>query len=227
VLPAKFFGLHLRADRDEANAQRAVLGVVTGLAQLRERFREKRSTDVPQPDDERRKRDGQRRYLGGKVVADARHVQGCHRRVFAAPGPRSSGRSAVAAHARLCYTEPDGRLGALAFRKKDEFMRTLLRVSMQTDTANAAVKDGTLPMVMRSALEALKPEAAYFCTQDGRRTAFIVFDLQNASDMPSIAEPFFMALNASVDFSPCMNADDLRIGLDKAAATREKAPVLH
>jgi hypothetical protein len=106
-------------------------------------------------------------------------------------------------------------------------MRTLLRVSMQTDAANAAVKDGSLPKVMRSALDELKPEAAYFCTQDGRRTAFIVFDLQNASDMPSIAEPFFMTLNASVDFSPCMNADDLRIGLDKAAATREKAPVLN
>jgi hypothetical protein len=111
---------------------------------------------------------------------------------------------------------------------KDEFMRTLLRVSMQTDAANAAIKDGNLATVMRAALEELKPEAAYFTTdQDGRRAAFIVFDLQNASDIPSIAEPFFMAFNASVAFSPCMNADDLRIGLDKATATREKAPVLN
>jgi hypothetical protein len=106
-------------------------------------------------------------------------------------------------------------------------MRTLLRVSMETDAANAAIKDGSLTKLMRAALDELKPEAAYFSTQDGRRTAFIVFDLQNASDIPSIAEPFFMALNASIDFSPCMNADDLRIGLDKATATREKAPVLN
>jgi hypothetical protein len=98
---------------------------------------------------------------------------------------------------------------------------------MQTDAANAAIKDGSLPKLMRAALDELKPEAAYFCTQDGRRTAFIVFDLQNASDIPSIAEPFFMAFNASVDFSPCMSADDLRIGLDKATATREKAPALN
>ena len=98
---------------------------------------------------------------------------------------------------------------------------------MQTDAANAAVKDGSLPKLMRAALDELKPEAAYFCTQDGRRTAFIVFDLQSASDMPSIAEPLFMGLNASVDFSPCMNADDLRIGLDKATASREKAAVLN
>ncbi len=129
---------------------------------------------------------------------------------------------------RLCYTDPYGRLGALAyFRQRDEFMRTLLRVSMQTDAANAAIKDGSLTKLMRAALDELKPEAAYFATdREGRRAAFIVFDLQNASDIPSIAEPCFMALNASVDFSPCMNADDLRIGLDKATATREKAPVL-
>jgi hypothetical protein len=106
-------------------------------------------------------------------------------------------------------------------------MRTLLRVSMHTETANAAIKDGSLPKMMQSALEALKPEAAYFTSQDGRRTAFIVFDLQNASDIPSIAEPFFMGLNASVDFSPCMNVEDLRVGLDKAMAIREKTPLLN
>jgi hypothetical protein len=98
---------------------------------------------------------------------------------------------------------------------------------MQTDTANAAIKDGSLTKIMQSALEGLKPEAAYFTAQEGKRTALIVFDLQNASDIPSIAEPFFMGLNASVDFSPCMNAEDLRIGLDKATAMREKTPLLN
>ena len=106
-------------------------------------------------------------------------------------------------------------------------MRTLLRVSMQTDTANAAIKDGSLPKLIQSTIDGLKPEATYFYAHDGRRTALIVFDLQSPSDIPSIAEPFFMALNASVDFSPCMNADDLRIGLDKAATNREKTPALN
>jgi hypothetical protein len=106
-------------------------------------------------------------------------------------------------------------------------MRTLLRVSMETNASNAAIKDGSLPKIMQSALERLKPEAAYFCTQEGRRTAFIVFDLQSSSDMPSIAEPFFTGFNAIVDFSPCMNADELRAGLDKVAATREQAAALN
>jgi hypothetical protein len=40
-----------------------------------------------------------------------------------------------------------------------------------------------------------------------------VFDLKAASDIPRIAEPLFMGLNASVDFMPCMNAEDLKTGL--------------
>jgi hypothetical protein len=106
-------------------------------------------------------------------------------------------------------------------------MRTLLRVSMETNASNAAIKDGTLQTIMQSTLERLKAEAAYFTAQEGKRTAFIVFDLQSSSDIPSIAEPLFAGFNASLDFSPCMNADDLRVGLEKAAANREQTPALN
>jgi len=115
----------------------------------------------------------------------------------------------------------------LRTEKEMESMRTLMRVSMETTSANAAVNDGSLATIMQTTLEALKPEAAYFCAEDGRRTALIVFDLKNTSDIPSIAEPLFMGMNAKVDFTPCMNADDLRVGLDKATAARGKTPVLN
>jgi hypothetical protein len=62
-----------------------------------------------------------------------------------------------------------------------------------------------------------KPEAAYFTAQGGDRTAFFVVDLPEASAIPSLAEPFFMALNAHVDFRPVMNAEDLRAGLQRLA----------
>ncbi len=68
--------------RSSISPERTLRGIVAGLAQLRERFREKRSTDVPEPDDERRKRDRECRDLGGNVVADARPVQRCHRSGF-------------------------------------------------------------------------------------------------------------------------------------------------
>jgi hypothetical protein len=64
----------------------------------------------------------------------------------------------------------------------------------------------------------LHPEAAYFTAQDGKRTGFIVFDLKEPSDIPSIAEPFFMGVNADIDMSPCMTPEDVRVGLEKASA---------
>jgi hypothetical protein len=34
--------------------------------------------------------------------------------------------------------------------------------------------------------------------------------------IPSAAEPFFMNLNASIDLSPVMNLEDMKVGVEKA-----------
>lgn len=92
-------------------------------------------------------------------------------------------------------------------------MRTLLRVELDTEKANDAIKNGTIAKTMDTALEAVHPEAAYFTTQNGCRTAFIVFDLTDSADMPKIAEPFFLEFGAKISYTPVMNQDDLRKGL--------------
>jgi hypothetical protein len=92
-------------------------------------------------------------------------------------------------------------------------MRMLMKVKFPNEAGNRAIKDGTLPEIIRKTLEAVHAEAAYFTTMDGERTMIAVFDMKAASDMPRIAEPLFTGLNASVDFTPCMNADDLKSGL--------------
>jgi hypothetical protein len=93
-------------------------------------------------------------------------------------------------------------------------MRTLLKVTMDVVASNKAIMDGSLPKMMQATMEKLKPEASYFTAMDGCRTCLIVFDLKDPSEMPSISEPFFMNLNAKVEFSPVMNADDLKKGLE-------------
>jgi hypothetical protein len=95
-------------------------------------------------------------------------------------------------------------------------MRTLLKMSMPVESANAAIRNGSLSKMVESTLDQLKPEAAYFFAEGGRRTALIVFDLKSPEDIPSIAEPLFMGVNASVEFTPVMNREDLRAGLEKA-----------
>jgi hypothetical protein len=97
-------------------------------------------------------------------------------------------------------------------------MRMLLRVQMDTESANRAIRDGSFAQTMERVMNELHPEAAYFTAQDGKRTGFIVFDLKEPSDIPSIAEPFFMGVNADIDMSPCMTPEDVQVGLEKASA---------
>jgi hypothetical protein len=101
---------------------------------------------------------------------------------------------------------------------KEGVMRMLMRVQMEVAAANRAIADGTWERVMGDAMEQLRPEAAYFTAQDGKRTGFIVFDLADPSDMPSIAEPFFMSVDAAIDIAPVMTIDDVKKGIEKASA---------
>lgn len=89
-------------------------------------------------------------------------------------------------------------------------MRMLLRVSIPVETGNAAAKAGTLGSTVEKILADLKPEASYFFADDsGNRSASIVFDMKDTSQIPAIAEPWFLAFSAKVSFRPVMNPQDL------------------
>jgi len=62
-------------------------------------------------------------------------------------------------------------------------------------------------------MQSLEPEAAYFFTEGGLRSGMIIFDMTDSSQIPLIAEPLFQDLNASVEFVPVMNGDDLQRAL--------------
>jgi hypothetical protein len=94
-------------------------------------------------------------------------------------------------------------------------MRTLMKIQIDTAAGSRAIADGSLPQLMQQTLGSLRPEAAYFGPDNGVRTAFIVFDMQDPSQLPSITEPLFSKLNARVEVFPVMNQEDLQKGLQQ------------
>ena len=88
-------------------------------------------------------------------------------------------------------------------------MRFLVKVNIPVDTGNAAAKAGKLGETIQSILADLKPEAVYFTDDSGQRTGYIFLEMQDASQIPAIAEPWFLAFNAGIEFHPVMVPEDL------------------
>src|ERR1700757_5396297 len=83
-------------------------------------------------------------------------------------------------------------LGLLAiFALGEKRMRFLVKVSFPVEAGNAAAKkDGF--KVIQTILEQQKPEAAYFIAEGGRRTGVLILNMNDASELARIAEPWFL-----------------------------------
>ena len=96
-------------------------------------------------------------------------------------------------------------------------MRMLLKVTIPAEKGNEAFKSGVLQRTMRSAMEMLKAEAAYFYPENGKRTAIMVFDMESSSQLVPMLEPMYRDLDAAVQVTPVMNAEDLQRGFQAAS----------
>ena len=88
-------------------------------------------------------------------------------------------------------------------------MRMMMKVSIPVETGNDVVRRGSLGSTIQKILAEMKPEAAYFAEDGGQRTGYIFFDMKDSSQLPAVAEPWFLALNASLTVRPAMTPQDL------------------
>ena len=91
-------------------------------------------------------------------------------------------------------------------------MRFLLKITFPVENANRASKDGTFEKKLQRIMAGLRPEAVYFAAENGKRTGFLIVNMQETSQMPAIAEPFYLGFNADVEFHPVMIPEDLAKG---------------
>jgi hypothetical protein len=98
-------------------------------------------------------------------------------------------------------------------------MRFMVKVIWDVEKGNELARKSDLGKIAQSILEEIKPEAAYFLVEEGNRSALLFVNMDDASQIPAIAEPWFLAANATVEFKPVMKLEDLQ----KAGASIERA----
>ena len=103
-------------------------------------------------------------------------------------------------------------------------MKYIMKVRFPQQRGNDALSDPQFAHTMNDLLAEVKAEAAYFTTINGQRGAFIVINLNDASEIPAVAEPFFLWLNADIEFFPAMKPEDLmKAGPSIGAAVKKWA----
>ena len=88
-------------------------------------------------------------------------------------------------------------------------MKMLLRVILPHEQFNALVKKGTVGKVLEKIMGEIKPEAAYFTLEDGKRSALMVINVNKPGDYVKYAEPFFLQFNANITFNILMSPEEL------------------
>ena len=88
-------------------------------------------------------------------------------------------------------------------------MKYIMKVRMSIDEGNEALSDPQFGHKMNDLLAEIKAEAAYFTAIDGQRGGYVIVNINDASEIPAIAEPFFLWLGADLEFFPVMRPEDL------------------
>jgi hypothetical protein len=91
-------------------------------------------------------------------------------------------------------------------------MRMMMKVSIPVEAGNTAALKGTLVATIQQILADLRPEAAYYSTDNGTREVLVVLDVRDSSQLPGVTEPWFLAFSAHVSMRPALTLQDLSDG---------------
>jgi hypothetical protein len=101
-------------------------------------------------------------------------------------------------------------------------MRFMVTFRIPMDEGNAAVRDGRIGPTLEAILDDLEPEAAYFADIEGARGGYLVVNMDDASQIPAIAEPLFLGLGATVQIHPVFTPDDMGMVMETLQQATQK-----
>lgn len=101
-------------------------------------------------------------------------------------------------------------------------MRMLVTVVIPTEEGNEAIRDGSIGKTLEQILGDIKPEALYFGPNLGNRALYMVVNITDGSQFPAIAEPFFLAFNATIEAVPVFTQEELVKAMPAIQAIAQK-----
>ncbi len=95
-------------------------------------------------------------------------------------------------------------------------MRLLFKIKFPVETFNSLARAGVVGQKIGAIIEATKPESIYFTGTSFGRGAVAVYDLEDGSQIPAVAEPWTLTLNAQIEYDVAMTPEELgKSGLDE------------
>jgi hypothetical protein len=85
----------------------------------------------------------------------------------------------------------------------------MITCRIPVEMGNEVAKASSLSSTIHSIMEELKPEAAYFSGIEGGRGAYIVVNMDDASQIAAIVEPLLLGLGAAIQIHPVMSPEEL------------------
>jgi hypothetical protein len=89
-------------------------------------------------------------------------------------------------------------------------MKYMMKIRIPMERGNEAIRDPKFGEKMNQILSEVKAETAYFTTLHGQRGGYVVVNMDDPAQIPAIAEPFFLWLNADIEWVPVMKIEDLQ-----------------
>jgi len=88
-------------------------------------------------------------------------------------------------------------------------MKFIVTVKLPVEPFNSLVIEGQAGKLIGNILDEIKPEHVYFTENNGERSAVMIVNVTDASQIPSFSEPWYLVFEADVEYRIAMTPEDL------------------